>query len=209
MILLIRGGLGWNVWALLGLFIHSSGDSVQCSRFRARKGRRSPAQYIFFSRVQPLLFLSTGLNWTPTNAAHVRNATKRIALRPPPAPAHSHSHTPPTPSALSIPVSQNNNPLHPFHFDNVTSAQPHQINKLNWLLGSSRLGHSPAIITPLPIWPPLHDTTCSCGNCHGGTALHCAAHRLSIFLTALRRQHPVINLFCTRWTFQPTTQAWS
>lgn len=100
------------------------------------------AQYVFFSRVQPLLFLSTGLNWTPTNAAHVR--TQRIALRPPPA-CSLYSQTPPTPSALSIPVSQNNNPPHPFHFDNVTSTQPHQINKL--AAGLVSVTHPPIIIT--------------------------------------------------------------
>lgn len=187
---------------LCSAFLFSHQETVSSVRDSAQgKAEKvaGPVRFLFPGPTSSLL----PLDWSQLDADQRCARTQPNALpsaRLPPA----HSHTPPDPSALSIPVSQNNNPLHPFHFDNVTSTQPHQINKLAAGLVSS---HSPAIVSPSPLWSPLHDTTCSCGNCHGGTALHCAAHRLSVFLAALQRQHSVINLFYTRWTFQPTTQA--
>lgn len=109
---------------LCSAFLFTHQETVSSVRDSAQgKGRgRRPSTFSFpgsnlFSSSR---LVSTGRR--PTLRTYARNALPCARLPP------AHAHTPPAPSALSIPNSQNNNPLHPFHFDNVTSTQPHQIN---------------------------------------------------------------------------------
>lgn len=195
--------------SLLGLFTHSSGDSVQCRGSARGKGRgsRSPVDFLF-----PGPTSSLPLDWSQLDADQRCARTHATHCPPPASRLLTLSHSTHSFCSLSIPFPQQQQPTLfslPFRH-NVTSTQPRQINKPTAGLDSS---YSPSTTTIIRIIAASghHSTTrvAHCGTCHRETALHCAAHRLHIFLTALQRQQPVINLFYTRWPFQLTTRAWS
>ena len=166
-------------------FLHSS-VRRQCpvSKFRAWKGRsRRPSRFSFFP----------GSNLLSSSRLTGRRPTLRTyALSHACPPTVSRLLTPLTPPTRALPNSQSQpkqQPSSPFHFDNVTSTQPHQqagCGACLWLL--SRHHHLDCrSTTPRHELQLRHLSRRTC-------AAQCCT-QLSVFLTTLQRQHPVVNQF--------------
>lgn len=199
---------------LPSLFIHASGDGVQRRDSAHGEGRgRRPSRFSS-ARVQPLLcslplgLVSTGRRPTLRTYA-LTHCRLPSALCPPPASRLLALSLHPLLLPSQLPVPRQTAPFSPPPPDNVTSTQPHQRAGC-W----ARLRHSPAITITITIATLVHRPTTAhelqprqvAKQSPRCTVLHTAA---SVFLTALRRQRPPVNLFCTRRPFQPSTQAWS
>lgn len=123
-------------------------------------------------------------------------ATQRIALRPPPACSLSHS-TRSFCSFNSRLPKQQPSPSLPFRQRDLDAATSNQQTGCRACL-QSLTRHRITIATL--VTTTRHDTTrlCSCGNCHGGTALHCAAHRLSLSSSLLYSGNTQSSIYSTR-----------